>query len=135
MPCAICGKIDVVVMHHVRHVRKSSYKHIPDTATFEKVMALRNRKQIPICFYCHRSHVHGGKYTGPSLSSLLPKTKLVDNRIVHIESYVKPGVVVHVKSLEEKGWIKIKDPKQDINKINMASKKYSIPEVIPIPPI
>jgi hypothetical protein len=47
--------------------------------------------------------IHQGRYSGPKLITIAPRT-LVDNRIIHIESYVKPGILYHSKSLEEKGW-------------------------------
>jgi hypothetical protein len=67
-------------------------------------MALRNRKQIPLCECCHLRLVHGGKYNGPRLVNLAPITKMLDNRIIHVESFVKPGREYHAKSLTEKGW-------------------------------
>jgi hypothetical protein len=80
MPCALCVATEDVEMHHLRHVRKREYALIPDELTYEKMMALRNRKQIPICRTCHRSTIHGGKYRGPNQKNLTPKTTLTDNR-------------------------------------------------------
>lgn len=48
--------------------------------------------------------VHPGKYDGPRLIKLAPTKKLVDNRVIHVESFVKPGYEYHAKSLTEKGW-------------------------------
>jgi hypothetical protein len=73
-----------------------------------KIMALRNRKQIPLCSKCHLIFVHGGKYNGPKLIKLAPVTRLIDNRIIHVESFIKPGVEYHAKSLTEKGWKPLK---------------------------
>lgn len=66
-------------------------------------MALRNRKQIPICKDCHLKLIHPGKYTGPKLMHLA-SVKTIDNRILHIESFVKPGREYQSKNLTEKGW-------------------------------
>lgn len=103
MPCAICGTFEEVEMHHLNHVRKRAYALILDEMTYYKVMALRNRKQIPVCRTCHQGHIHQGKYRGTNLKSLVPKV-LYDNRIIHVESYVKPGREYYAKTLEEKGW-------------------------------
>lgn len=104
MPCAICGTSDDVEMHHLKHIRKRSYTLIPEENTLEKVMALRNRKQVPVCASCHRKVVHAGKYRGPDLSVFSPITRLVDNRIVHVESFVHKGEEHYGKTLTEKGW-------------------------------
>jgi hypothetical protein len=67
-------------------------------------MALRNRKQIPLCEHCHLNLVHTGKYNGPKLISFAP-IKTIDNRVIHIESFIKPTYIIHVsKCLEEKEW-------------------------------
>ena len=105
MPCAYCGTSEAVQMHHLKHVRKRAYSLIPDPEKFTQIMALRNRKQIPLCEEHHRLFVHGGKYDGPALIKLLPvRQKLMDNRIIHLESFIKPGREYHAKNLEEKGW-------------------------------
>jgi len=102
MPCILCRATKNIEMHHIKSIRKSSYTNL-EAITFLQMMSLRNRKQIPVCHECHRDKIHGGKYSGPALRTLLSK-KLVDNRILHIESYVKPGQEYYVKSLSEKGW-------------------------------
>jgi hypothetical protein len=104
MPCAYCGNSVNVHQHHIRHIRKRAYSLIPDTDSYQRIMSLRNRKQIPLCSDCHLKLVHGGKYDGPKLITLAPTVKTVDNRILHVSRFVKPGVVYHAKSLEEKGW-------------------------------
>jgi hypothetical protein len=76
---------------HIKHVKKNKYSLIPDTRTWEQVMYLRGRKQIPVCSTCHRERIHTGKYDGPSLKAFVGKKKLYDNRIVQIENFVKPG--------------------------------------------
>lgn len=106
MPCASCGTTDDIQMHHIKHVRKTAYVFIPDDVSYKRIMSIRNRKQIPLCEHCHRNVVHTGRYAGPRLKSLAPNTKLVDNRIIHVESFVQPGnPSIHFgKSLEDKGW-------------------------------
>ena len=101
MPCAYCGTFDNVQMHHLKHIRKTSYTLISQPRKFTQIMALRNRKQIPLCEVHHRMFVHGGLYNGPKLIKLVPsEQKLFDNRILHTESYIKPGK----EYLLEKGW-------------------------------
>lgn len=107
MPCANCGTSEKVHQHHIRHIRKRAYSLIPEANSYQKIMSLRNRKQIALCENCHLSLVHGGKYDGPKLLKLSPQKKLIDNRIIHIESFIKPGVPYYSKSLIEKGWKKI----------------------------
>ena len=108
MPCAYCGTNEKVEQHHLKHVRKRAFSLIPEPESFTKILALRNRKQIPLCFTCHRSLVHKGAYNGIALVKLAPVIKLVDNRIIHVESFVKPGVEYNAKSLIEKGWKPVK---------------------------
>lgn len=61
-PCVICGEPNGVAMHHVRHVRKMGSK----VKGFNKILALINRKQIPVCKDCHVS-IHNGSYDGLAL--------------------------------------------------------------------
>jgi hypothetical protein len=92
-------------MHHIRSIRKRTYKL--EDPTFLKMMDLRNRRQIPVCKLCHMEKIHNGKYEGAPLKSMVPKkeltTHLYDNSIVHLESFIKPGIVYGAKTLEEKG--------------------------------
>ena len=111
MPCAYCGTDDKVQQHHIKAVRKRAYSLIPAEQSYQKMLALRNRKQIPLCEKCHMTLVHGGKYNGPKLMNLAPTTKLIDNRIIHVESFVKPGAEYHAKSLTEKGWTQLNKKK------------------------
>jgi len=64
--CCICGDEKGVEMHHVRHIRKMSDKKAKG---FTRVMAILNRKQIPVCEQCHLS-IHQGKYDGLKLEDL-----------------------------------------------------------------
>lgn len=107
MPCAICGKIGDIQMHHIRHVRKRAYALIPTSATWEQVMCLRNRKQLPVCIPCHLK-IHNGTFNGPNLR------KLSDNRVLHVGSFVHRGYEHHAKSLEEKGWEMVSGPQPGI---------------------
>jgi retron-type reverse transcriptase len=111
LPCFICGSMQDVEMHHIKHVRKRKFSSIPDNKFWEKLMALRNRKQVPVCRKHHMELIHKGAYTGPALSngavSLKETTRGYDNRLVHLESFVKPGEEYFAKSLEEKGWVPV----------------------------
>jgi len=104
MPCALCGASGDTEMHHIKHIRKTAYRDLAEK-NYLKMLALRNRKQIPVCHTCHRYVIHGAKYQGPPLRSLINiNDKLVDNRVIHLESYVKPGQEYFSKPLEERGW-------------------------------
>jgi retron-type reverse transcriptase len=109
-PCAICGSFNDVEQHHIKAIRNNPYKLIPQLQTWTQVMALRNRKQIPVCHECHIHGIHAGQYSGTKLQYLIPKKTLVDNRIVHIENYIHKAYPAqyYAKSLEEKGWKQIK---------------------------
>jgi hypothetical protein len=52
--CIICGNINNVELHHVKHIRKGEVKG------FTQIMKQLNRKQIPVCRPCHMK-IHSGK--------------------------------------------------------------------------
>jgi len=60
------AKVDIVQMHHIRHIRKMDERH---ETGFIRVMIALNRKQIPVCARCHRL-IHNGQYDGMSLKDL-----------------------------------------------------------------
>lgn len=64
--CCICGETENIEMHHVRHIRKMSDKK---ARGFLKIMAILNRKQVPVCEACHRK-LHAGQYDGLKLEDL-----------------------------------------------------------------
>jgi group II intron reverse transcriptase/maturase len=66
LECCICGDAKGVEMHHVRHIRKMSDKKVKG---FVRLMAILNRKQVPVCEQCHLK-VHSGKYDGLKLEDL-----------------------------------------------------------------
>nr|ALO21632.1 hypothetical protein [Stephanosphaera pluvialis] len=120
LPCWICGSKTNVEMHHLNHIRKRKYSTIPDIRFWEKVMALRNRKQVPVCSICHQTVIHTGQYTGPPLkkgaTNLKETRKGYDNRLMHLENFINPSKEeFYAKSLEEKGWKAI-PPKKDKEK-------------------
>lgn len=103
LPCSICGAMGSTEMHHIKHIRKESLTHL--ATPWKKQMYLRNRKQIPLCFKCHRMvHNVESNYSNDELISLVPVKKLYDNRIINIESQIKTGKFYGSKSLEQKGW-------------------------------
>lgn len=113
LPCTLCGETENVEMHHIKHVRKTSYNEIDNNKPWVKLLSLKNRKQIPVCFDCHRHVIHGGNYTGPRLYDIAPsisnspkgiQIKIFDGRQVNIENFVKPGLFYGSKTLESRGW-------------------------------
>lgn len=104
LPCSLCGSKNKIEMHHIKHIRKSSYSNIKNK-NFLQLMALKNRKQIPVCQNCHINVIHKGIYTGESLNKLINYNPLVkDSRIITIEAQIKPGNKTYHKNLLEKGW-------------------------------
>jgi hypothetical protein len=65
-PCCICGSLEQVEMHHVRHIRKMGRRKAKG---FKTIMQALNRKQVPVCKLCHRK-IHRGEYDGLKLTEL-----------------------------------------------------------------
>lgn len=110
LPCAICGCEENIEMHHIKHVRRTKYINIKKEKTWEQVMGLRNRRQMPVCRSCHMNIIHKGNYGGRPLNSMTID-KMYDNRIINVESYIHKGELGEncKKSLLEKGWTVEKD--------------------------
>ncbi len=66
--CCICGSINKVEMHHLKHIRKR--KNNKSKYNFTTFMGLINRKQIPVCHDCHMK-IHKGSYDGIKLTQLV----------------------------------------------------------------
>jgi group II intron reverse transcriptase/maturase len=65
-PCCVCGSLEQIEMHHVRHIRKMGRQK---TTGFMTIMRALNRKQIPTCRSCH-SKIHRGDYDGMRLADM-----------------------------------------------------------------
>ena len=63
--CCICLNEGYTEMHHVKHIRKISQK----ITGFNLILRKINRKQIPVCFNCHRK-IHNGLYDGLNLDKV-----------------------------------------------------------------
>ena len=59
--CCICQSQDNLEMHHVKHIKRKELTY----KGFDVVLGYINRKQIPVCFKCHRD-IHYGTYDGVS---------------------------------------------------------------------
>lgn len=95
----------------MKHIRKTRYALISPDNFWEKTMALKNRKQIPVCRNCHMNFIHAGKYQGTNLSNKAATIMYV-NRLITIESQIHKGQERnYLKSLEEKGWKEVKKDK------------------------
>lgn len=106
MPCVQCGATENIEMHHIKAIRKSKYSIIPQANTLQRLLSLRNRKQVPICINCHQKiHFNKNNATFNLLSPVLP---LFDNRILDSERFIQPGKVYQslplVEDLQTKGW-------------------------------
>jgi len=66
LPCCICNAEINVEMHHVRHIRKMTEKQAQG---FTRVLAMLNRKQVPVCQACHEK-IHKGLYDRLSIRDL-----------------------------------------------------------------
>lgn len=112
-PCCRCGSTVNVQMHHIKHIRKILYSEIPDDKPWLNIMALRNRRQIPVCRECHMNVIHRGTYTGANLKTLhnppIHTKRGYDNRLINIENYVTPSrKEFYSRNLAEKGWVEVK---------------------------
>jgi hypothetical protein len=65
-PCCICGSLEAVAMHQVRHIRKMGQRKITG---FTAVLRALNRTQMPACQSCPKQS-HRGAYDGIRLSNL-----------------------------------------------------------------
>lgn len=52
LSCSVCESEYRVEMHHVRHMKDLN----PKARYIDRIMARRNRKQIPLCRKCHLEH-------------------------------------------------------------------------------
>jgi Type II intron maturase len=64
--CAVCGAEGPVQMHHIR---KLADLNGSPNEKWERIMAARKRKFLPVCEECH-GRIHQGKYDGPALRRL-----------------------------------------------------------------
>lgn len=62
--CCICGA-DSAEMHHVRHLEDSGERSAGSNFS-KRIMGFIKRKQIPVCYSCHRA-IHSGRYDVISL--------------------------------------------------------------------
>jgi group II intron reverse transcriptase/maturase len=64
--CAVCGIDGPVEMHHIRKLADIDRPGRRPKEPWEKIMAARRRKYIPVCTECHDG-IHAGRYDGPRL--------------------------------------------------------------------
>jgi hypothetical protein len=113
MPCLQCGSTTKVEMHHVASVKKAKISLIPRVDTIKKLMALRNRKQVPLCQKCHNKY-HNDQLNIQHAKMSIPIIPTFDNRVVDIERFVHPGEVFqslpYPDNFYEKGWKEVSAP-------------------------
>lgn len=113
MPCAVCGSMENIEMHHVKSIKKGKISLIPNDFTIKKMMVLRNRRQCPLCSKCHLKYhnleMENEKSKIIKLSK--PIVKLYDNRILDIERFIQPGEIYQALPMPEvlfkRGWKEI----------------------------
>jgi len=65
--CLLCGEVGPVQMHHIRKLSDIDRPGRRPKEQWEKIMAARRRKMIPVCGRCH-GHIHAGRYDGQKFS-------------------------------------------------------------------
>jgi hypothetical protein len=64
--CVLCGGEGPVQMHHIRKLSDIDRPGRRPKERWEKIMAARKRKTIPVCKACHEG-IHAGRHDGPRL--------------------------------------------------------------------
>ena len=64
--CALCGDEATIEMHHIRKLSDIDRPGRRPGERWERIMAARRRKSIPVCASCH-DDIHAGSYDGPRL--------------------------------------------------------------------
>jgi group II intron reverse transcriptase/maturase len=64
--CALCGSEDAIEMHHIRRLSDIDRPGRRPKQRWEKILAARRRKMIPVCKACHGG-IHAGRYDGPKI--------------------------------------------------------------------
>jgi len=64
--CVICGCDGPVQMHHIRKLADVNRPGRRPKEQWERIMAARRRKFIPVCKGCHED-IHAGRHDGPRL--------------------------------------------------------------------
>ena len=65
--CLLCGEEGPVQMHHIRKLSDIDRPGRRPKLRWEKLMAARRRKMLPVCERCH-GHIHAGRYDGPRIT-------------------------------------------------------------------
>lgn len=78
--CSICGSTNKLQNHHIKPIKHSSGKWTGYKG-FDKLVASLGRKQLTVCFNCHK-FIHSGQYNGIGLD------ELYDSRLIIPENYI-----------------------------------------------
>jgi len=65
--CTLCGGDASIEMHHIRKLSDIDRPGRRPKLPWERIMAARRRKAIPVCKRCH-GDIHAGRHDGPKLS-------------------------------------------------------------------
>lgn len=111
LPCMVCGGLDRIQMHHVRHIRKMDDK---EPKGFTRVMAVLNRKQVPVCKACHE-RIHRGEYDSLTLRELA-----YDLRKIRITSGVPTATLVEAeRDSRKRADATGVNPEQELKELNL----------------
>lgn len=66
--CELCGSSNQLEVHHIRALKdiKHQYRGKKDPPNWVRLMISRQRKQLVVCFSCHKE-IHTGHYDGPPI--------------------------------------------------------------------
>jgi group II intron reverse transcriptase/maturase len=73
--CCLCGAKGVE-MHHVRKLADINRPGRRPKYPWEKIMAARRRKSLPVCEECH-DDIHAGRYDGPGLRKIALESRML----------------------------------------------------------
>ena len=73
--CSLCG-MKGVEMHHIRKLADIDRPGRRPKAPWEKIMAARRRKFLPVCKDCH-DDIHAGRHDGPRLRKIALESRML----------------------------------------------------------
>lgn len=78
--CIVCGCDKYIENDHLRHIKKD-----PKAKGFSAIMAILQRRQVPLCRWCH-ANVHKGIYNNIALADLYDRKVAVSENLIKAEN-------------------------------------------------